>query len=76
VFVAREGTHVKKKIKANKLISFRAAVCAAAVTPEYGSNNSKSTQQSSTQKAEGLSGVLAQVAISKRVKCKLMLDDC
>ena len=40
------------------------------------SNNPKSTQRPSTQKAEGRSGVLAQVAISKRVKCKLMLDDC
>ena len=39
-------------------------------------NNPKSKQRATNRKNDYISGVLAQVAISKRVKCKLMLDDC
>ncbi len=38
--------------------------------------NPKSKQRATNRKNDYILGVLAQVAISKRVKCKLMLDDC
>ena len=41
--------------------------------PSY---NPKSKRSYLNKETTGFLGVLAQVAISKRVKCKLMLDDC
>jgi len=73
VFVAREGTQVKiRKQNFFVLCSKHQKIGPFAPFPITPSPNAFALTRVMTLDLV----VLAQVAISKRVKCKLMLDDC
>ena len=77
MFVAREGT-IKKRKKKKEEESKKKNFCVPCSRDGKSGvpYNPKSKQRATNRKNDYISGVLAQVAISKRVKCKLMLDDC